>query len=522
MVVWVASLGGALHEPVATYYYLELGATEMDIGRFSAVKSVGLFFLAPIYGHFVDRAGAYPVMQVACFFCASGCLVRGLAPDVPTLYLGNLLLGLGAANLYTACLSYVALQTPRAERSAVVSAFLLQTTILRMAARAAYPTVDHLLAVTVAPGKLVRDRCVMSVCTLFCFWGIHALLRDPHKRDTTRLAAEEATAEALEAGISGSDDGAKRQAVATVSTSSSSAVEAVTAAAAAAAPAPALSDTELRDLQPSRSGFVLCTSALVVQALAITVCRILWPLYLRDRYGWGARRYAMALLLGELAAAGTTAVLPAIERRAGRFGTASGGCLLAGALAAIAFHTPGKWVRDLPLLNETAAHVCVTVALLSIVAALEPSIKSLASLHRPQHEQGTSFGMMSMATASGQMLGSTLGSWLYTVSKATPSPVTGHGALPMVMVGVLLALAALLLRAAKSVQAKAVRHVEIGMTLDGNRNVGDDSGAGRDAAVKGGESSDDGGGKESCKKDCLDSIAGVLAGGPTVPSNKGV
>lgn len=65
LVVWVASIGGALHEPVITFFYLRLGATDIDVGAFGFVKQIGTLVLAPIYGAAIDRKGAYPVMVVS-------------------------------------------------------------------------------------------------------------------------------------------------------------------------------------------------------------------------------------------------------------------------------------------------------------------------------------------------------------------------------------------------------------------------------------------------------------------------
>lgn len=48
VVVWVASIGGALHEPVVTFFYLKVGATEMDIGMLGLVKTIGTLVLAPL------------------------------------------------------------------------------------------------------------------------------------------------------------------------------------------------------------------------------------------------------------------------------------------------------------------------------------------------------------------------------------------------------------------------------------------------------------------------------------------
>ena len=47
-VLYVASFGGALHAAVTTYFYLALGASEMEIGRFGFVMSAGALVGGPL------------------------------------------------------------------------------------------------------------------------------------------------------------------------------------------------------------------------------------------------------------------------------------------------------------------------------------------------------------------------------------------------------------------------------------------------------------------------------------------
>lgn len=340
-----------------------------------------------------------------------GCLCRGLAPNVRGLYIGNLILGLGAANLWTSVLSYVSLQTPRAERSTMVSAFLVQVSLLRMVGRAMYPGFNAGLRIIIAD-VLVRDRVIMSVCTIFCAVGIVALLLDPYRQDTTKVARELEEREQqgnMEAGVQRKGDWHAQ----------SGSQEAAMGL--------------HQSVKPSTGGFVLVSLVLVVQAAAVTMARVLWPLFLHDRFGWGASQYAYLLLLSEVCSAATMAVFPSIEKRLGRFRTAALGCSVAGLLATLAFQA-GE--RDGV---QMAFHAAIMVALLAVSAGLEPSLKSLASLHMPQHLQGASFGWMSVSSGVGTMAGSMSGAYLYSISKAMgPTAVTGGGALPLVAIGAFL------------------------------------------------------------------------------------
>ena len=47
LIIWVASFGGALHAAVTSYYYLEIGASEIDIGYIGFIMSLG-FAMAPL------------------------------------------------------------------------------------------------------------------------------------------------------------------------------------------------------------------------------------------------------------------------------------------------------------------------------------------------------------------------------------------------------------------------------------------------------------------------------------------
>lgn len=66
------------------------------------------------------------VQNNSCWCNKAGCLIRGLATDISMVYIGYAVLGLGAANLWTTVLSYLASITDPSQRQIVVSGYLFQ------------------------------------------------------------------------------------------------------------------------------------------------------------------------------------------------------------------------------------------------------------------------------------------------------------------------------------------------------------------------------------------------------------
>ena len=63
LIIWVASFGGALHASVTTFFYLELGATEIQIGLLGFIMSAGSLLLSPFFGWLLDRRGVARLFQ---------------------------------------------------------------------------------------------------------------------------------------------------------------------------------------------------------------------------------------------------------------------------------------------------------------------------------------------------------------------------------------------------------------------------------------------------------------------------
>ena len=78
----------------------------------------------------------------------------------------------------------------------------------------------------------------------------------------------------------------------------------------------------------------------MVQAVCFAVCYALYPLYIKDTYGWAAREYAYLITAADLASTAAIASFPSVEARLGRYRTCGGACLVAAASAIAMVSTP--------------------------------------------------------------------------------------------------------------------------------------------------------------------------------------
>ena len=269
--IWVASFGGSLHAPVTTGFVRKLGATTSDIGTMGAIISVGMVLLSPVYGWLLDRFGGFVPIVLACFFCATGCAVRGFAGDVPALFLGSFLVSLGAGNLWTVVLSFISTNSSREIRSTVVSAFLFQVAVLRVAGKCMYAPFDMALhSIFGFDDDLFRDRITMSVCTFFCIFGVFLLLVMPSGgNDTTGEASGTMT------DIPGKNENP-------INDSSAPPASEVTIP----------SDT---DSTASQWPFITLSTVLFLQSASLTGTNTLWPIVLQDDGDFGNRIYGVVL-----------------------------------------------------------------------------------------------------------------------------------------------------------------------------------------------------------------------------------
>jgi len=361
--VWTASFGGALHYPCTTYFYLLLGATKRDIGNFGLVVYWPDVVLAPVYGHVVDARGAYPAIVATACSCALGCLVRGVAPVgcLGWLYAGNLIIGLGASNLWTSVLSHATRHTETARREACVSAFLFQVAALRILGKGAYVPCVRILAALGVAEPLRQYRVLMVVCPLFCGFSIIFLALRGVCNPRTPVPTEDPE-----------DVAAK-------------------------APASALLHDE-DDAVVGWGPFSVVAAAVFVDAVCRTAIAVLWPLYGRDLYGWGGSAFAGPYFLEGLASTAAVGLAPSLSSYAGTMARASSVlAALAAALAVLA--------RDAPAALFSPAFICLQ----ALLAAKDPLGKALGTLSLPRRHQGRAVGRAFAALGALRALGDGVG-----------------------------------------------------------------------------------------------------------------
>ena len=142
---------------------------------------------------------------------------------------------------------------------------------------------------------------------------------------------------------------------------------------------------------------------------------------MRTHFGWGATDYSWLLLAASLVGTAALASYSTAERLASPPATAA--LLAVGAAvgaAAFAIHTRRA--------SSEVAHALLAVAMSGCLAALEPSLKALASRQLPQEVQGRSFGLMEVTTRLGDLCANLVGTRLYTLSMAAGGG--GPGAAP--------------------------------------------------------------------------------------------
>ena len=245
-------------------FFRKVDVSTSDIGTLGALISVGTLALSPVYGWLLDRFGGFVPIAMASFFCAVGCAIRGVAWDVSILYIGSFLVSLGAGNLWTIVLSYLSKYSRREKRSTVVSAFLFQVATLRLLGKCLYAPFDmSLLSVFGVEDDLFRDRITMSVCTVFCFFGIFLLLFMPAGVNNVELC-DTAAAINMEFGAENS--------------------QSPTIPVPPDGNSPAASKTQATI---SQWPFVILSAVLFLQAASLTGTETLWPIVLKDGGDFG-------------------------------------------------------------------------------------------------------------------------------------------------------------------------------------------------------------------------------------------
>ena len=178
LIIWVAAFGGALHDAVTSFYYLELCGDKVTVGRIYSGLSFGGLILSPVYGAWMDRKGVFWPLCMSSLCCGLGCAVRGLARNTFELYAGVVILGCGAGGLFTLVLTHISTHSPSEHRSKIVSGYVFQITVLRLLGKGLFPLTNWILLELTGweSDTLPVYRVHMMSCPIFCLFGIAWLL----------------------------------------------------------------------------------------------------------------------------------------------------------------------------------------------------------------------------------------------------------------------------------------------------------------------------------------------------------
>eukprot|EP01059_Diplonema_ambulator_P031358 TRINITY_DN5722_c2_g1_i1.p1 TRINITY_DN5722_c2_g1~~TRINITY_DN5722_c2_g1_i1.p1 ORF type:complete len:445 (+),score=109.80 TRINITY_DN5722_c2_g1_i1:54-1388(+) len=372
LMMWLQAFGGAFHSPVTTFFFLELGATELDIGTYNFVASGGALLTAPLQGWYLDKYGGYTIMLLSCFLCAVGCFIRGYAPNLSFVLMGMLILGFGGVNMEMVTLSYIVKVTSEARRSAYVSGFMAQMGFFRIFGRSLFPLFDWLLREKLyLKNDLNRFRLHMSGCITFCFFGMWLLYRSRK----VLINAEEA----VRHDVPDEED----------------------------------TTTEATD----KCSVVLSSVAVAARSAAAMIIEMLWPLFLRDTFGWGATEYSYVLFLNSVVMMIAVSYAPRFDELFGHTFTVNMLSIVISFTVLLAFQIPAM---SLSTDATKTIHIVAVITCCAAIASLEPVMKVFTSLFVVRSSQARAFGGMATASGLGAMLGSFVGAALYQKSKIYP------------------------------------------------------------------------------------------------------
>lgn len=184
--------------------------------------------------------------------------------------------------------------------------------------------------------------------------------------------------------------------------------------------------TTLRCWPRAFLGIACCIAGTAAARQSATV---LWPLFVRDRFGWDASAFSGALLVESFGSIGSLFLLPSLAARVGEVRLAALLCMLSAVLAAFALY-----------LNDALTHVGCMAAMLSFLAMLDSALRSLGSLCVPAALQGRAFAYLGVLTSLGNVAGN-LSTRLYDTT-TTVHATDGAHASPLLPASAVLACSA--------------------------------------------------------------------------------
>eukprot|EP00316_Scyphosphaera_apsteinii_P011642 CAMPEP_0119304980 /NCGR_PEP_ID=MMETSP1333-20130426/6083_1 /TAXON_ID=418940 /ORGANISM="Scyphosphaera apsteinii, Strain RCC1455" /LENGTH=421 /DNA_ID=CAMNT_0007307971 /DNA_START=168 /DNA_END=1433 /DNA_ORIENTATION=- len=386
---------------------MSFGASPTALGNIGMLIGIGELCLAPVYGWILDRFGSYLAIMLAGGCCTFGCLVRGIAFDLNWIYAGSLLIGLGAANLWTVVLTHVAKHSPTERREHVIAAFSFQVLVLKIAGKALYYPVERYLRGIGIDSQFTRYRIMMVTCPLFCVFGWVALalcgseVRKAHKE-------EEAASELRQ--VSASKSGEHKS-----------------------------------GYWPAAYWFV--AAAMGIGAFAKASATVIWPLFINDVYSWGSSEYAGLLLTENLFTAGMVFICPTLSVSMGNANLVTLLCVMLALTGTFAFNEP-----------PPAVHSATAFAFFAAQGMLDQTLKALGTLVVEASAQGKAFALLSMLCSLGDAAGSGIAARLYEQAPVLAPwlpPFLKGRAVPLALASLLLVLAALVLGTARKLFTNA-------------------------------------------------------------------
>lgn len=164
-----------------------------------------------------------------------------------------------------------------------------------------------------------------------------------------------------------------------------------------------------------------------LSGIALTIPKVLWPIFIKDQLSWTSSEYAYLLLFQAAVQSVAMALLSPFEKKTSKLTPILATSLIAAAVSLIAFSmSPSVYI----------AHIIFALLLFGCLSLLEIAIASQASLAVPQALQGSAFGILTLVVGGGRMIGNLLGTHLYISWKASSFLVP----YPFVVVSLLLVL----------------------------------------------------------------------------------
>ena len=405
---------------VITFFFLQLGATVMDIGYLSFFMGTASMILSPIYGWMVDSRGALKPLLLSALSCGFGCLIRAIASTPVHLITAQLFMGIGGSCQWSMVKGYIASELPHSKRALLVVGLRAQMTLLTLGSFL-YPALDSGLQLLGFADKLLRYRAEVGTCAFFCWIGIVILI----------------------AGCSnaGRQSDPKRQ----------------------------------RHVEQSVSrcsfDFLVAGGTLSLVSCCQSACRTLWPIYIKFHFGWEARSFAFLSSTNTLLFSIALAMYPSWTQRVSQRQVLHSLAWLS--LVTLFGFSVGARQQSLGLPH--LLHVLLGVPSLVFVGVLTSGIEIAASLCVPADAQGWAMGFLNSAQAAGGVAGSLLGPALWTISTGEMPEVSApslfgvllsEGRLPFVVTAAALLLCVMLLQCPLWQRAEQTAHPGNSTTAD--------------------------------------------------------